>query len=504
MGYRPKNENVQIGDTWHMSDCGKVQAYFLQYQQTGKPMAGKEYGAVGRAESEDLIQWKTLPSAIYSGEKGTYDDLPIWTGCTVKKDGKYYLFYTSRSTSKPQASISVAISKDGVKYEKYSGNPVIIPDERYYVGQNTQLRLAHHGNPHLANPCYDMRDLCVVKDEEKGCYWGFFACRRRSDDVVETSVVGLAKSYDLLNWEQLPPCFVPNRYHCIETPDVFYMDGKWYMLCLAGNVYGQRRYGKEKLQYGRITVYGVSDRVEGPYVEPEQNLLIATIGGGAACAKTVEHEGKRYMFYTEVSQDNVSFYMSLPKEIKCENARLCACYYRGIEKYVTEEFKLDYSKSLKNNGEFGTIGNWEESEFCIVGESKNDWSVFPFNVDAENFIYESEIENVSAEEVGLVFSLGENIFQGARVVLLDYITNTVVQAKMRLFTTDEEREWSLKNKFNLKIVVCGKTSEVYVNDVLVMHCASDYKMGKIGLFIEKGLAKFRDTKIKILRQVEND
>ncbi len=38
MGYRPKNENVQIGDTWHMSDCGKVQAYFLQCQQTGKPL----------------------------------------------------------------------------------------------------------------------------------------------------------------------------------------------------------------------------------------------------------------------------------------------------------------------------------------------------------------------------------------------------------------------------------------------------------------------------------
>ncbi len=69
------------------------------------------------------------------------------------------------------------------------------------------------------------------------------------------------------------------------------------------------------------------------------------------------------MFYTEVSQDNVSFYMSLPKEIKCENARLCACYYRGIEKYVTEEFKLDYSKSLKIMVNLELLENGENRPF---------------------------------------------------------------------------------------------------------------------------------------------
>ncbi len=94
MSYAPDNKSIRIGDTWEYSDGNNVHVYYLQYQQAGELPAGKEYGAIGHAVSSDLLHWKTLPSALYPGEKGSYDELEMWTGCTVFNNGKNYLYYT--------------------------------------------------------------------------------------------------------------------------------------------------------------------------------------------------------------------------------------------------------------------------------------------------------------------------------------------------------------------------------------------------------------------------
>ena len=81
----------------------------------------------GHAVSRDLISWEErspalIPDMSYEDGEGC---LP---GCALEHDGKIYLFYTSDSASSGN-SVSVASSSDGVLFEKYEGNPVLMPPE---------------------------------------------------------------------------------------------------------------------------------------------------------------------------------------------------------------------------------------------------------------------------------------------------------------------------------------------------------------------------------------
>lgn len=78
----------------------------------------------GHAVSDDLITWEELPIAL-SPDEPYEDDGGCFSGSAiVGKDGKLYLFYTSVSHKLGQTQ-SVAVSDDGLHFEKYSENPVI-------------------------------------------------------------------------------------------------------------------------------------------------------------------------------------------------------------------------------------------------------------------------------------------------------------------------------------------------------------------------------------------
>ena len=77
----------------------------------------------GHAVSKDLIHWQELPIALEPKE-WYENDGGCFSGSAIEKDGKLYLFYTSVSKDLGQTQ-SVAISEDGIHFEKYEGNPVI-------------------------------------------------------------------------------------------------------------------------------------------------------------------------------------------------------------------------------------------------------------------------------------------------------------------------------------------------------------------------------------------
>lgn len=158
--------------------------------------------------SDDLVTWKTLSTAIYRGEQGSYDDLDIWTGCSIYHDEKFYTFYTPRC-SNDQGTINrtaLAMSVDGIAWEKHHKNPLFVPDPRWYYTDKNQAALAIHCWPFV-----DCRDICVVPDPEENGFWGFVVMRVPAGEIAQTSVIGLCHSMDLVHWSQYPPCFVPEK-----------------------------------------------------------------------------------------------------------------------------------------------------------------------------------------------------------------------------------------------------------------------------------------------------
>ena len=75
----------------------------------------------GHAITQDFINWEHLPIALNADTP--YDKDGCWSGTAIEKDGVMYLFYASIMDGQQQ--VSVAYSKDGYNFEKYSGNPII-------------------------------------------------------------------------------------------------------------------------------------------------------------------------------------------------------------------------------------------------------------------------------------------------------------------------------------------------------------------------------------------
>lgn len=102
---------------------GKYHVFYQHYPDA--PVHGTMYW--GHAVTDDFVHWEHLPIALspdmpYENAGGCF------SGSAVVKDGLLYLFYTGDASSgETQAA---AVSEDGIRFEKYSGNPVIpVPPE---------------------------------------------------------------------------------------------------------------------------------------------------------------------------------------------------------------------------------------------------------------------------------------------------------------------------------------------------------------------------------------
>jgi len=132
----------------------------------------------GHAVTEDFLHWQELPPALCPDRE--YDRSGCWSGTAVVKDDVLYLFYAS--VTSPEGSeekiqtVSMAYSRDGIHFEKYSGNPVI------------------GGYPAEGGP--DFRDPAVC------CIHGEYYCvMATGHPETKTARLLLYHSTDLMHWD---------------------------------------------------------------------------------------------------------------------------------------------------------------------------------------------------------------------------------------------------------------------------------------------------------------
>ena len=94
----------------------------------------------GHAKSKDLIHWEHLPVALAPGE--SYDKEGCFSGSAIEKDGKLYLIYTGHNVVEGQVRQvqCLAVSEDGIHFEKYAGNPIIAEDHLASVATTEDFR----------------------------------------------------------------------------------------------------------------------------------------------------------------------------------------------------------------------------------------------------------------------------------------------------------------------------------------------------------------------------
>jgi beta-fructofuranosidase len=218
-GYAPKARF--LWDPWFIKDNGCFHVFYLQASRELDQEERHHHSSIGHAWSRDLSGWQELPEALAPGPSGSWDDLALWTGSVIKKQGTYYLFYTGRSRKRRWVQkIGLATSTDLIHWSKHPANPILEADPRYYATGSSLNRLK---NP----PAW--RDPFVFKDKTTGSYTMIIAARAAGSRQVYNGCLGIAVSPNLLDWKVLPPLFSPGIYDELETPSLIRYRNQCYL-----------------------------------------------------------------------------------------------------------------------------------------------------------------------------------------------------------------------------------------------------------------------------------
>ena len=412
----------------------------------------------------------------------------------MEHEGKKYLYYTSHSDRTCLEDIGLAMTEDNMHYEKL-GRPVLSPDPKYYISRPEELNVYVHASPR----CVDCRDMCVVKDPKGNGWWGYFAARVFSESAVETSVIGLAHSDDLIHWTQLPPCFAPKKFACIEVPDVYEMDGKWWMTVLTGNGYGQRnRMDDPYMTCG--TICAVADSPEGPFVLPEESTVMGSCTMQGNAVKSLMFEGERYLFWTQVEKGAPLGSVSLPSKAEVRRGHIVPCWNRWLDTLIGGE-RLDMltEAPIENTGRWGTVASWEQKEDGIYAMAERDWSVRMYERTEKDFVAEACVIIGDARSVGFVFHApGERASEKGYVFLLDVEKQETQLVWLYNFQMVERRRWKIdrNRELEMKLIVLGRNIYLYLDGELVHQLNDDqFEEGKFGLMVEAGGAVFTQAKV---------
>ncbi|BBK78975.1 MULTISPECIES: glycoside hydrolase family 32 protein [Clostridium] len=204
----------------------------------------------GHVKSKDCIHWKHCPIALAPGDE--FDKGGCFSGSAVDNNGELTLIYTGHNYIDKEKDIfyetqNIAVSKDGITFEKYENNPVIaVPPEDSI----------HH-----------FRDPKVWKHEDK---WYMVVGNSTKDNIGR---VILYSSLDLRKWDYVGTLATSKGElgYMWECPDFFKLgdkyvlsfspqgiekkDGKYPNLFQTGYIVGDYDYAKNEFKHGTFNEF---------------------------------------------------------------------------------------------------------------------------------------------------------------------------------------------------------------------------------------------------------
>jgi beta-fructofuranosidase len=213
-----------VWDSWYVRDDESIwHVYFLCAPRSLlDPERRHRTASIGHAISTDLRSWLPLPDALVAASTPEWDDLAVWSGCTVRgPDRRWYLFYTGISHAERGLvqRIGLAISDDLTRWHRHGPGPLVEADPTWYE---------------LLDPTswYEQawRDPWVFADPG-GDGWHMLATARANGGPPGgRGVIGHATSPDLLRWTVRPPLSAPAGFGHLEVPQVAVVDGQPLLL----------------------------------------------------------------------------------------------------------------------------------------------------------------------------------------------------------------------------------------------------------------------------------
>lgn len=295
---------------------------FFQYNPYGSVWGPMHWG---HAVSDDMVKWEILPVALAPSESYD-DDLGCFSGSSLVAGGKLVLMYTGVGKDKKQQQC-LAYSADGKNFVKYENNPVICAAQM-------------PGGESIA----DFRDPYVY--EREGRFYCLVGTR-----IGEYGNIAMFTSPDLTSWQFVGyafeeggneytskgVCECPSRAVIGDTEVLFYSPqfmpytgSKFRNIHSAAYIVGHFDYQTGKFIGGALHEIDSGFDFYAPQV-------IRLPDGRTAMTAWMQMWDRNI----PTAQDGWSGEMVFTRELTLKDGKLCQSPVREIEKYRSDERKLD-------------------------------------------------------------------------------------------------------------------------------------------------------------------
>ena len=448
---------------------------------------------IAHAVSEDGLNWQRVKNALFVGEPGAWDDDMLWTmhvSADPDHHGRWRMFYTglSRREYGRIQRVGMAVSDDLLRWERIDNDcfPLEVSGEHYESSVDEGRKWV------------SFRDPYFFLDPASGRRLLLSAARVNQGPLVRRGCVGVAEETKPNHFVFHPPLHRPGLYDDVEVPNLFNMDGRYFLL---GSIREDTK-----------VHYWYSDSVDGPYQNFFDNVLLPS-GNYAARVCRWEDQWLLFAFFAKREQafgrEICRKLLPPPKLLVTDSTgRLRMKSYPGFDGLVRAQrdpVRPDEVDRLFNNPHSRVHGEPEDLHVgCISG-----YEAFLLPEAYESFRLRATIELEGSGKCGVVLRVND---QGDGYYLsLDLIKGV---AQLRAWGANGLAEFEHAFKYqqlqaghfvsrhdgpwDVEVVAHGMYLEVSIDGYITLSVVDDtYGEGRVGFYTES--AKLQLSKLEVQR-----
>lgn len=485
MLHTPESPLHSLWDTWLFPAEDGYHLFYLKRDL--RDMFAK---SIAHAVSPDLVHWTAVRDALHAGTGETWDSGWLMTGMVVRHhDGRYYMFYGAMVDQVQR--IGVAISDDLHHWYKHP-KPVMEACAPFY-----------ETDPHRSpNGEVAWRDPCIVYDDGSAQYHAFICARVPNGSYSGGACIAVCRSHDLLNWETLPPAYVSDEYVCMEVPDVFKLNGHYYLMFSTARWFGSY-YQTADPYCVNGTFYLVSDSLLSGWQRPADNIVIASREArlDSYVGRSVAHpsDGSRLFYHHMVRRNHPNDIGSfgVVKELTASSD--------GVLRVRARREVDRFTQPLSAQSVYSVSGSWLAADGMLCCQTDAPSLYLPYY--AESLLIETHLTfDGEGGIAGVVIGYGSAAEQGLCIVLNRETECVEVGmcgtefGHLRRFPPLQMRRAVLSGSDHcLRTLVRTYYLDVYLNDTLLIAFSwSHLPHGKAGFYAERTVVRFSEARFAAL------